>query len=193
MNTYTHKPVLLEEVITGLITDKNGVYIDATFGRGGHSEGLLHHLGEQAHFFAFDRDPEAIQSVSTALKNDPRFTLTHAEFSRMQEYCETWDISGKVTGILMDLGVSSPQLEAAERGFSFSKDGLLDMRMDTSKGLSARAWLAQVKERELADVLWEFGEERFSRPIAKAIIEARAKQPIISGHRDHTPVAVDRQ
>ena len=173
-----HVPVLLEAVITGLNLHDDGLYIDGTFGRGGHSLAILKRLGPTGRLLAIDRDPQAIATAADALKSDPRFELAQGEFSELKEHAIKRNVLGKVDGLLLDLGVSSPQLDEAERGFSFQSDGPLDMRMDPTTGSSAADWLANVKERELRKVLFEFGEERFAARIARAILAARSLQPI---------------
>ena len=174
----THVPVLLEAVITGLNLHDDGLYVDGTFGRGGHSLAILKRLGPTGRLLAIDRDPQAIATAADALKSDPRFELVQGEFSELKEYAIKRNLLGKVDGLLLDLGVSSPQLDEAERGFSFQSDGPLDMRMDPTTGSSAADWLANVKERELRKVLFDFGEERFAARIARAIVAARSLQPI---------------
>jgi len=174
----THVPVLLDAVIAGLNLHQDGLYIDATFGRGGHSLAILNQLGPAGRLLAIDRDPQAIDAATDAMNSDPRFELMQGEFSELKEYANKRNLLGKVDGLLLDLGVSSPQLDEAERGFSFQSDGPLDMRMDPTTGSSAAYWLANVKERELRKVLFEFGEERFANRITKAIVAARASQPI---------------
>lgn len=163
-----HITVLLHEAVDGLNLKPNGIYIDGTFGRGGHSRLILSKLGSQGRLIATDRDPRAILEANTI--TDPRFEIHHTAFSAIPNLCEKLGLIGKIDGILLDLGVSSPQLDEAERGFSFMKDGPLDMRMDTSKGLSAAEWLAKVSVDDLAWVLKEFGEERFAKKIAQAIV-----------------------
>jgi len=174
---YQHIPVLLKEAVAALITDPNGVYVDATFGRGSHSRAILAQLGPSGRLIAFDKDPEAVQHARDMI-TDERFCILHSSFARMQLCLQNLDLFEKVQGILFDLGVSSPQLDNPERGFSFVREGKLDMRMDTSQGESAAQWLAIVAEKELADVLWQYGEEKFSRRIARAIVEKRAESPI---------------
>lgn len=167
----THLTVLLHETVDGLaLVDgrENGIYIDGTFGRGGHSRLILSKLSENGRLIAIDRDPRAIAEAQTI--QDSRFHIEHNSFSHLPEICEKLGLTGKIDGILLDLGVSSPQLDDAERGFSFMKDGPLDMRMDTTKGLSAAEWLAQVSIDDLAWVLKTFGEERFAKRIATAIV-----------------------
>lgn len=176
-----HLPVLFAEALESLAIKKEGVYIDCTFGRGGHSSGILNQLGKRGRVLAFDRDLDAVNSEpARIMRQDPRLILTHARFSEMSTEVENYDLSGKVDGILMDLGVSSPQLDNAERGFSFLRDGPLDMRMDESCGLTAAHWLMQVEEQELVRVLFEYGEERFARRIAGAIVKKRSETPILT-------------
>ena len=166
--TQQHITVLLNEAVEGLAIKPDGIYIDGTFGRGGHSRLILSQLSANGRLIATDRDPRAIAEANTI--NDPRFQIVHATFSAIPEICEELALTGKIDGILLDLGVSSPQLDEAERGFSFMRDGPLDMRMDTTKGLSAMEWLAQVSVDDLAWVLKEFGEERFAKRIAQAVV-----------------------
>ncbi|OBX12064.1 16S rRNA (cytosine(1402)-N(4))-methyltransferase RsmH [Gallibacterium genomosp. 3] len=164
-----HFTVLLNEAVEGLSLKPNGIYIDGTFGRGGHSRKILSELGEQGRLIAIDRDPEAILAAQAI--QDSRFSIEHNTFSEIKSICEAHNLVGKIDGILLDLGVSSPQLDDAERGFSFMQDGPLDMRMDSSKGISAAEWLQQVSESDLAWVLKTFGEERFAKRIAHNIVE----------------------
>ncbi|MBV9576092.1 MAG: 16S rRNA (cytosine(1402)-N(4))-methyltransferase RsmH [Gammaproteobacteria bacterium] len=175
---HQHIPVLLTEVLDNLITSPDGIYVDATFGRGNHSRAILNRLNNQGRLIAFDKDPEAVLHAKNYFSSDHRFTILHHSFVRMPMCLQTLNAFGKVNGILFDLGVSSPQLDNPERGFSFAKTGKLDMRMDTSQGVNAMDWLATVDEKELADVLWQFGEEKFSRRIARAIVKARAETTI---------------
>ena len=168
MITNHHQSVMYAESIDSLDIKNNGAYIDATFGRGGHAGGILAKLGENGRLIAFDQDPSAIEYAKEKF-NDKRLELYHSPFVKMHEYIENLDLMGKVDGIFMDLGVSSPQLDNAERGFSFQQDGPLDMRMDTSSGLTASDWLKTADEKEIADVLYKFGEERKSRQIASSI------------------------
>ncbi len=170
-NTFSapdHITVLLHEAVDGLALKEDGIYIDATFGRGGHSRLILSKLSANGRLIAIDRDPRAIAEAQKI--QDSRFHIEHNSFSAIAEICEKLGLTGKIDGILLDLGVSSPQLDDAERGFSFMKDGPLDMRMDTTKGLSAAQWLQQVSEQDLAWVLKTFGEERFAKRIAQAIV-----------------------
>lgn len=173
-----HVSVLLEESINALVTDTAGTYIDATFGRGGHTRALLEKLGNDAQVIALDQDPQAIEAAKT-LQDDPRFDIIHTPFSNLQQVLEQRQLTGKVTGILFDLGVSSPQLDDAERGFSFMRDGPLDMRMDTSRGETAAEWLNRAEKDEISWVLKEYGEERFARKIASAIVMDREKEPFV--------------
>ena len=165
---HQHITVLLHEAVEGLAIKENGIYIDGTFGRGGHSRLILSKLGEQGRLIATDRDPRAIAQANTI--EDSRFEIHHTAFSAIPEVCQSLGLMGKIDGILLDLGVSSPQLDDAERGFSFMRDGPLDMRMDTTKELSAAEWLDQVSIEDLTGVLKEFGEERFAKRIATAIV-----------------------
>lgn len=159
----------------------DGIYIDCTFGRGGHSIGILEKLGESGTLLAFDRDIDAVNSrEARQLSNDHRFHLHHGCFADLAAVSEQLGYTGRVDGILMDLGVSSPQLDNAERGFSFLRDGPLDMRMDTNRGVTAAQYLAQVEEQDLVKVLFEYGEERFAKRIAKAIVERRRAQPLLT-------------
>ncbi|MFZ7187497.1 16S rRNA (cytosine(1402)-N(4))-methyltransferase RsmH [Avibacterium avium] len=163
-----HFTVLLNEAVDGLALKEKGIYIDGTFGRGGHSRLILSRLSQDGRLIAIDRDPRAI--AAAAQIQDLRFQIEHNSFSAIPEICEKLGLVGKIDGILLDLGVSSPQLDESERGFSFMKDGPLDMRMDTTQGLSAAEWLQQVSEQDLAWVLKTFGEERFAKRIAQAIV-----------------------
>jgi 16S rRNA (cytosine1402-N4)-methyltransferase len=174
-----HLPVMYAEALEQLAIKKEGIYVDCTFGRGGHSQGILSRLSDSGRLLAMDRDLAAIDSeqAQTLLK-DSRFKLRHCCFSELESSVADEGWTGKVDGILLDLGVSSPQLDDPERGFSFLRDGPLDMRMARHVGLSAEQWLAQVTEKDLAKVLSEYGEERFARRIARAVIERRTKTPI---------------
>ncbi|MDF1582874.1 MAG: 16S rRNA (cytosine(1402)-N(4))-methyltransferase RsmH [Methyloprofundus sp.] len=174
-----HLPVLYSEALRELTIKPDGTYIDCTFGRGGHSKGLLEQLSSKGKLLALDRDLDAINSdIAQALSKDPRFELEHCCFSQLQNVVEKRGWMGKVDGILMDFGVSSPQLDNAERGFSFMQDGPLDMRMDCSSGMSAAEWLASVSEQDLVRVLYDYGEERFARRIAAAVVAQRLKAPL---------------
>lgn len=175
---FSHKPVLLEQVLSGLNIKSDGIYIDATFGRGGHASAILRQLNENGRLLVMDRDPLAIATAQDMMADDPRVIIRRAAFSQMKSCVEEQGWQGRVDGILMDIGVSSPQLDDASRGFSFLNDGPLDMRMDTDSGISAQQWLKDVSESELARVLREYGEERFAKRIAAAIVKARGEQPI---------------
>ncbi len=158
---------------------EDGAYLDCTFGRGGHSQGILSMLGASGRLIAIDRDSAAVDSeVAKDLKKDSRFALRHSGFSSLETIVAEVGLTGKIDGILMDLGVSSPQLDDPVRGFSFMKNGPLDMRMDPTSQMTAERWLAQTDEKELVRVLFEYGEERFARRIAKAIIHAREIKPL---------------
>ena len=174
---YAHISVLLNECIDGLAIDPNGIYVDATFGRGGHSAKILENLSAQGRLIAFDRDPQAIEAAKR-FADDDRFTIIHEPFGQLADELAERGLSGKISGVLMDLGVSSPQLDDASRGFSFLRDGPLDMRMDTSRGVSAADWLNNAEEQDIAQVIKEFGEEKFGKRIAHAIVNRRAEQPL---------------
>ncbi len=177
-----HTPVLLREAVDALAVGPCGIYVDGTFGRGGHSRLILECLGESGRLIAFDRDPTAF-SVGQALEaEDPRFRIVHSSFSRIQEVLRQLDVD-RVDGILLDLGVSSPQLEEADRGFSFRMDGPLDMRMDTSQGQTAADWLASASQAHLEEVIKNYGEERFAKQVARAIVAARSQQPVTTTHQ----------
>ena len=173
-----HKPVLLEEVLEALSIVDDGIYIDCTFGRGGHSRAMLKRLGNQGRLIAIDRDPQAIQEGKALESEDKRFTIEQGAFSALQEVADRQGVTGKVNGILFDLGVSSPQLDDADRGFSFMREGPLDMRMDPDHAQSAADWLAKATDREMVKVFSEYGEERFSKRIARAIVATREETPI---------------
>lgn len=177
-NILQHTPVLLNEAVNQLVTAADGIYVDATFGRGSHSQAILNGLNADGRLIAFDKDPEAVKYAKQYFTQDKRFTIVHASFACMQDHLQTLNIFGKIRGVLFDLGVSSPQLDDPARGFSFSREGKLDMRMDTTQGVDAMTWLANVREEELAHVLWTYGEEKFSRRIARAIVARRSEQPI---------------
>ena len=173
-----HIPVLKREAVAALAIKTDGVYVDATLGRGGHAQEIAALLGEQGRLFCLDRDPIAIAHGKQIFANDQRIKVIQGEFARMREMLMEMAQITKVDGILMDLGVSSPQLDESERGFSFMRDGDLDMRMDPTQGESAAMWLARVEEAELVKVLFEFGEEKFARRIAKAVVIEREETPI---------------
>lgn len=173
-----HRPVLLEASVEALSIDPTGVYLDGTFGRGGHSRLILQRLGERGRLIAIDKDPDAIAFAQQRFAEESRFQIVRGSFAMLAEVAEKAGVTGQVDGILLDLGVSSPQLDRAERGFSFLQDGPLDMRMDPASGQSAAQWLAGARAKEIADVLKEYGEERHAKRIARAIVAARAEQPI---------------
>jgi 16S rRNA (cytosine1402-N4)-methyltransferase len=173
-----HQPVLCDEVIRTLNIDPNGVYLDGTFGRGGHSQAILSQLGDEGRLIVIDKDEEAIAVAEKRFQNDERVTVHHGSYSEMGEVALREGLIGKIMGILLDLGVSSPQLDDASRGFSFMRDGPLDMRMDKRSVPSAADWLATVDETTLAGIIKEYGEERFSKRIARAICESREKKAI---------------
>lgn len=175
----SHIPVLSEEVITGLEIIADGYYIDATFGRGGHSALILKQLGPNGRLLAIDQDPAAIAAAeATDFKDDPRFKIKLASFADLEAIATEQAWKGKVSGLLMDLGVSSPQLDDPERGFSFSRPGPLDMRMNPGQGITAAQWLNHAKQAEITEVIKEFGEERFAKRIAVAIVDQRKIKPI---------------
>ena len=169
-----HIPVMLGEAVEGLAVHPGGRYLDGTFGRGGHARAVLSRLGPDGRLLLMDRDPQAIAAAQAEFASDPRVSIRHDNFSNLAEWGET---AAGLDGVLLDLGVSSPQLDEAARGFSFMADAPLDMRMDTTRGESAAEFLARAEESEIADVLWKFGEERHSRRIARAIVTDRAATP----------------
>ncbi len=173
-----HQAVLLQESVVSLNIEPSGNYIDATFGRGGHSRAILQQLNEKGRLIAFDQDPEAVAFAQQVFIDEPRLTIEHCNFNQVADVIEQYGLTGKINGVLMDLGVSSPQLDDAARGFSFLRSGPLDMRMDTSQGETARQWLARVKMADLIRVLKKYGEEKFARRIATAIVEARTQGEI---------------
>lgn len=175
-----HTPVLLEEVITGLAIKPDGCYVDATFGRGGHSQAILNCLGRNGQLIALDKDPAAVAYGKELFLQDARFSIEQASFANMNDLIVQRMLQGHVSGVLMDLGVSSPQIDDPRRGFSFSKDGPLDMRMDTTQSMTAALWLNTADEADIRTVLKEYGEERFSKRIANAIIRRRETCPLSS-------------
>ena len=176
---HSHIPVLLRPSLEGLQIQANGIYIDATFGRGGHSREILARLNSSGRLLVFDKDQQAIEHARKLFTNDSRVSIIARSFADMLDVARERGIIGKVNGILLDLGVSSPQLDDAARGFSFTRAGPLDMRMDRRHGISAAQWLAGVRESELARILWEYGEERYARRIARAIIHYRQQSGAI--------------
>jgi 16S rRNA (cytosine1402-N4)-methyltransferase len=175
---FTHQPVLLAEVLTGLSIKPDGIYVDGTFGRGGHAGAILAVLGPEGRLLAMDRDPEAIRSAEQQFGDDPRFEIVQGAFTMLSNMIAQRQLQGRVNGLLLDLGVSSPQLDDASRGFSFSEDGPLDMRMDPASGISAAKWLETASESEISRVLKTYGEERFARRIARSIVETRQESPL---------------
>ncbi len=184
-----HFPVMQGEVLSGLDIKPSGVYVDATFGRGGHSAAILQCLNDDGRLIAVDRDPDAIAVARQRFAQESRFSIEQVAFAGLSDVLERRGLMGGVDGLLMDLGVSSPQLDNAARGFSFRQDGPLDMRMDPTSGISASDWLCQAGEGEIAQVLREYGEERFARRIARAIVNARQQTPIETTQQLATIVA----
>ena len=174
---FQHKSVLLHESVEALDIKEDGIYIDATFGRGGHSRAILEALGPKGRLIALDRDEEAIKAAK-AFTNDSRFSIHHCAFANMKAVIQELDLYGHIDGILMDIGVSSPQLDDASRGFSFQNDGPLDMRMDTRSGISAAQWLNVASVEEMAKVIKQYGEEKFGTRIANAVAEQRMIKPL---------------
>ncbi|TWC32085.1 16S rRNA (cytosine1402-N4)-methyltransferase [Pseudomonas sp. SJZ079] len=176
-NSFRHITVLLEEAVDGLCVRADGCYLDGTFGRGGHSRLILERLGPDGHLLGFDKDPLAIATGNALAAEDGRFVVVQRSFAELDQETAVRGLAGKVSGILLDLGVSSPQLDDAERGFSFLNDGPLDMRMDPSRGVSAAQWIASAGEDEIARVFKEYGEERFAKRMARAVVQRRAERP----------------
>jgi len=174
---HSHISVLLDEAIQALAIDPDGIYIDCTFGRGGHSTQILSQLSDKGRLIAIDRDLTAIEAAEK-FKDDPRFKIEHFGFAELGNIAQSNDVKGKVSGILFDLGVSSPQLDVAERGFSFMNDGPLDMRMDTTRGETAAQWLARADVEDISWVLRTFGEEKHAWRIANAIVDTREESPL---------------
>jgi len=174
--TSGHLPVMYRQCLEALHIKAEGTYLDGTFGRGGHARGVLRQLGPGGRLLVMDKDPEAIAVAEHEFSVDPRVAIFRGSFAQLAQWEAT---AGGLDGVLLDLGVSSPQLDVAERGFSFGKDGPLDMRMDPESGESAAQWLAHAPEKDIADVLWTYGEERMSRRIARAIVSRRVGQPLV--------------
>ncbi|MDP3846405.1 MAG: 16S rRNA (cytosine(1402)-N(4))-methyltransferase RsmH [Pseudomonas sp.] len=172
-----HITVLLDEAVTALAVRSDGCYLDGTFGRGGHSRLILQQLGEGGRLLGFDKDPLAIATGQTLAAEDGRFVIVQRSFAELGDELAVRGLAGKVSGVLLDLGVSSPQLDDPERGFSFMHDGPLDMRMDPSRGVSAAAWIASAPEEEIARAFKEYGEERFAKRMARAVVLRRVEQP----------------
>lgn len=175
---HSHSPVLLAEVIEGLQMQADGIYMDCTFGRGGHTRAILQQLGPRGRVVAIDRDPQAVAAGRALAAEDPRVSMVHANFNAIARVAAEQAVAGRVSGMLLDLGMSSPQLDDSSRGFSFQDDGPLDMRMDPGAGESAAQWLARASQDAIAEVLRDYGEERHARRIARAIVEARVQEPL---------------
>jgi len=179
-NEPQHQPVLFNEAIDALQIAEDGIYIDGTFGRGGHAAAILERLGSAGRLIAIDKDPDAVVYAQEIFGRDGRFQIERGSFAMLGDLARQIGVTGKIDGVLLDLGVSSPQLDDAARGFSFLRDGPLDMRMDPDTGVSAADWLAKADARELAQVFWRYGEERHSRRVARAICEQRDESPIMT-------------
>jgi 16S rRNA (cytosine1402-N4)-methyltransferase len=180
---WLHVTVLLNEAVEQLITNPQGFYIDGTFGRGGHSSLILQKLSATGQLLAIDKDVAAIETAREKFADEKRFEIAHASFADLSALIRAKDLTGKVSGVLLDLGVSSPQLDNAERGFSFMQDGPLDMRMDQTRGMSAADWINTAAEDDISFVLKELGEERFGRRMARAIVAERTQRPFLrTGH-----------
>ncbi|OYY56515.1 MAG: 16S rRNA (cytosine(1402)-N(4))-methyltransferase [Halothiobacillus sp. 28-55-5] len=173
-----HETVLLAEAVEGLAVRPEGIYLDATFGRGGHSAAILAKLGAQGRLFATDRDVRAKAAAEALAATDTRLQFKHVEFSQAADWLASLGLQGRVDGVLFDLGVSSPQIDEAARGFSFQQNGPLDMRMNQQAGQTAAEWLALAEEEAIANVLYQLGDEKFSRRIARRIVETRSAQPL---------------
>ncbi|MBX8487985.1 16S rRNA (cytosine(1402)-N(4))-methyltransferase RsmH [Pseudomonas cichorii] len=176
-SSFTHITVLLEEAVEALAVRADGCYLDGTFGRGGHSRLILQHLGPDGRLLGFDKDPQAIATGQALAAEDGRFVIVQRSFAELGSEAQDRGLAGKVSGILLDLGVSSPQLDDPERGFSFMNDGPLDMRMDPTRGVSAAEFIATAPAEEIARVFKEYGEERFARRMANAVVQRREIQP----------------
>ncbi|MDR9424425.1 MAG: 16S rRNA (cytosine(1402)-N(4))-methyltransferase RsmH [Marinobacter sp.] len=176
-DAFEHRSVLLDAAVDYLISDDSGRYVDATFGRGGHSRLILSQLAAEGQLLGIDKDPQAIETARELADTDQRFSWYHGSFAELDQALEqqSWP---QVNGVLMDLGVSSPQLDDASRGFSFMREGPLDMRMNPEQAPSAAQWLATADEKEIANVIFHYGEERFSRRIARLVVERRQEEPI---------------
>ncbi|NNE62901.1 MAG: 16S rRNA (cytosine(1402)-N(4))-methyltransferase RsmH [Gammaproteobacteria bacterium] len=177
-SAFNHAPVLHCEVIEQMNIRADGLYVDGTYGRGGHAQSILDRLGENGRLIVMDKDPEAVESARSKMGSDMRVTIVHDDYEHLPGLLAEMKLGAQVDGVLLDLGVSSPQLDDASRGFSFQKSGPLDMRMNPQEGESAAEWLQHADADNIAKVLWELGEERFSRRIARKIVETRDHQPI---------------
>ena len=175
---FSHAPVMHDEIMRHLNIQPDGIYVDGTYGRGGHAKSILSQLGKNGRLIVMDKDPEAIKAARESLGDDARVTIFHDDYADMSETLSAVELKQGVDGVLLDLGVSSPQLDDATRGFSFQKNGPLDMRMNPMQGESAAHWLRRAKEKEISCVLWELGEERYARRIARKIVEVRETQDI---------------
>ncbi len=175
---FSHAPVMLDEVMQHMNVRPDGVYVDGTYGRGGHAQSILSCLGENGRLIVMDKDPDAIKAAQNNIGKDSRVTILHDDYANLYQRLVAMELTQCVDGVLLDLGVSSPQLDDASRGFSFQKNGRLDMRMDPTQGESAAQWLTRADEQEISHVLWEYGEERYARRIARKIVEVRQQQPI---------------
>lgn len=189
---YAHTPVLLAQVIDALRVQADGIYMDCTFGRGGHTRAILERLGPRGQVVAIDRDPDAVASGRALMAEDARVQIEHANFDRVAAVAAAHHLTGRVAGVLFDLGVSSPQLDDAARGFGFRDDGPLDMRMDPTVGESAAEWLARADVDDITRVLRSYGEERDAKRIARAIVACRAERPIETTGRLAEVVAAAR-
>ncbi len=175
---FSHAPVMHDEIMRYLNIQPDGIYVDGTYGRGGHAKSILSQLGKNGRLIVMDKDPEAIKAARETLGDDTRVTIFHDDYANMSETLAAAELKQQVDGVLLDLGVSSPQLDDATRGFSFQKNGPLDMRMNPLQGESAAEWLSRAEEKEISRVLWELGEERYARRIARKIVEVRETQNI---------------
>ncbi len=180
ISNWKHDTVLLQEAVEALNIQSSGIYVDGTYGRGGHSALILGQLGTQGHLVVTDKDPTAIAHARLQYAEDARVAVWHGSFCEFPEALIVAGLGNRIDGLLLDLGVSSPQIDDAERGFSFMRDGPLDMRMNTAAGDSAAEWLARAPEAEIADVLWRYGEEKFSRHIARKIVSVRIQTPLVT-------------
>ena len=183
MEEFEHRPVLRDEVLSALNLRPDGIYVDATFGRGGHAAAILQRLGVDGRLLAMDRDPRAVEVARKKFADDARFTIVRGPFSMLAQTLDDRGLSGNVAGVLLDLGVSSPQLDDAQRGFSFRLEGPLDMRMDPDSGESVAEWLAQAEEKDIARIVKEYGEERFAKRVARVICMERVRAPIRTTQR----------
>ncbi len=171
---------MLDEALAALAIGTDGIYVDGTYGRGGHTGEILRHLGPQGSLLAIDKDPEAVRAANEQFGSDARFSIERGSFAQLKEFVAQRGWTGRVRGLLLDLGVSSPQLDDAQRGFSFQTEGPLDMRMDPHTGESAAQWIARARETDIAQVLRDYGDERFAKRIARAIVYAREQEPIVT-------------